>query len=76
MALDSVSKRMSAINVGCPWRSSLPIPDNAINQSDRQHVSLMYTGIPAGAGAVSGIVVPDASIRIGTHIAVGNYGYW
>jgi len=48
-AMDNASKRGSAINYTCPWRLSLPFPDGAITQPDRQHVPWMYSGILAGA---------------------------
>jgi hypothetical protein len=58
MAVDSAQKRASALNIMCPWRSILPLPDT-IDQADRQQVTFMYSGILAGeqasfAGAVSG----------------------
>lgn len=49
MALDSASKRSSAVNVGSPWRARLPFPDGTIDQGDRQAVAFMYSGILAGA---------------------------
>ena len=49
MAIDTRDKRSSAIFVGQPWRNMLPAPDAAAeDQSDRQHVALMYRGILAG----------------------------
>ena len=55
--LDSVSKRSSGINVGSPWRSSLPIPDGSLDQGDRQHVAHMYSGIAASGGVTTVISV-------------------
>jgi len=49
MAVDSPLKRMSAINVSCPWRGILPLPDGTVGQPDRQVVPFMYSGITAGA---------------------------
>lgn len=48
MAIDSRNKRSSAINVASPWRSMLPLPDGTIDQADRQHAALHYSGILAG----------------------------
>jgi hypothetical protein len=45
MAMDTPSERYSAMNVMCPWRGSLPLPDGTVNQVDRQHVPFMYSGI-------------------------------
>ncbi len=51
MAVDTKNKRYSAIHVGCPWRSSLPIPDGTVDQGDRQHVAGFYRGVLAAAAA-------------------------
>ncbi len=47
MSVDTTNKRYSAIHVGCPWRSSLPIPDGSVDQGDRQHVAGLYRGVLA-----------------------------
>jgi hypothetical protein len=60
MALDSVLKRASAINIQCPWRGILPIPDNDVEQPDRQVVSLFYSGITAGEPVEPPVEVPVA----------------
>jgi len=51
MPVDTRDKRSSALLVSLPWRGLLPLPDGALNQGDRQHVGLMYRGIPAAAAA-------------------------
>lgn len=43
MAIDTASKRVSAL------RMTLPLPDGTIDQGDRQHVTWNYAGILAGA---------------------------
>ncbi len=49
MPLDSRDKRASAIGVGFPVRTLLPVPDpDPENQGDRQQVSYAYRGINAG----------------------------
>lgn len=53
MAIDSKAKRISAINVACPWRALLPPADGSISQSDRQHLAGIYGGIAAGSGYLS-----------------------
>lgn len=47
MAVDSVSKRGSAMNVGCPWRPVLPRPDGVIGYRDKQQTAYLYSGIVA-----------------------------
>lgn len=56
MAIDTVSKRGSAISIGSPWRSRLPIPDGTIGQGDRQHAAFLYSGILAAAPVAAPIV--------------------
>jgi hypothetical protein len=41
MAIDTAAKRVSAL------RKTLPLPDGALSQPDRQHVLWQYTGILA-----------------------------
>jgi hypothetical protein len=43
--LDTAAKRLSGINVGSPWRPTLPFPDGTIAQGDRQTLALLYSGI-------------------------------
>ena len=52
MAVDTASKRGSAICMLCPWRAIPPIPDGTIDQGDRQHAAWMYSGILAGAPVI------------------------
>jgi hypothetical protein len=49
MALDTRDKRLSAINIGCPWRGNLPTPDGSISAADRLIVAFLYSGIAAAA---------------------------
>ncbi len=50
MAVDTLSKRVSALNM------SLPIPDGTISAGDRQHVLWTYSGILAGLPAAVNII--------------------
>lgn len=45
MAVDTQAKRRSIVNLGCPWRGVLPIPDGTIGQGDRQTLLGLYSGI-------------------------------
>lgn len=69
----TVLNRLSSINVGCPWRGILPIPDGTIAAADRQVVPFFYAGILAGAAvAVSGL--PP---YVGFHVNIGkSMGSW
>jgi hypothetical protein len=55
MALDSVSKRLSAMNIGSPWRGLLPIPDGTLGQGDRQHVLFLCSAVLAGEAVAPGV---------------------
>jgi hypothetical protein len=52
MAADTSQKRISAMNIKCPWRRSGVIPDGTIDQGDRQGAFRMYSGILAGAAVL------------------------
>jgi hypothetical protein len=56
MAIDTRSKRSSAVNVGSPWRSLYPAPDGTVAQADRQQIALLYSGILAAAPVI--VVTP------------------
>lgn len=45
MALDTQSKRLSAIFAGSPWRAHLPMPDASLDQGDRQHLALWCSAV-------------------------------
>ena len=49
MAVDSRSKRASAVSILSPWMLSPPLPDGTVGQGDRQHVAWAYSGILASA---------------------------
>lgn len=51
MAIDTPTKRASALNFGLPFNRALPVPDGTVGQADRQHVLGMYGGILATGGA-------------------------
>lgn len=54
MAADTANKRYSAMHMGCPWRSALPLPDGSVNSGDRAVMLLLYAGIATGATPVGG----------------------
>lgn len=45
MSIASRDARLSAIHIFMPWRGLLPTPEGAVDQDDRQNVSLLYSGI-------------------------------
>lgn len=53
MAVDTASKRGSAINISCPWRGIFPFPDAVIDQGDRQQTAFMFSGQLAGPPTVA-----------------------
>lgn len=46
--LDTRGKRMSMMNLACPWRAVLPLGDGSFNQADRQIGLFLYAGILSG----------------------------
>lgn len=50
MAADTKEKRLSLLNFGLPWWSTLPEADGAINADNRLHLLHLYSGVsPSGA---------------------------
>ena len=53
--LDTAAKRLSGINVSCPWRGFFPLPDGAITSAgDRQTAAYFYSGINPSVAANQG----------------------
>ena len=51
MAIDTKTKRLSFLNLGMPWWSTLPVADGTVDAADRLHFLHLYSGIPAGVDA-------------------------
>ncbi len=45
MALDTAEKRISMLNFGLPWWTTLPVPDGSFDVGDRIHFLHLYSGI-------------------------------
>lgn len=52
MALDTQTKRASAIHPGCPWRGLLPAPSGALQPGERPMVAYLYAGITVWSGSL------------------------
>lgn len=62
--LDTRSKRASSVQILAPAVLSPVLPDATIDQGDRQHVALTYSGILAtGAGGASLLAIERAQFR-------------
>lgn len=49
MAIDTMQKRMSAMNPGCPWRGPLvDAAESGFSSGNRQAANLSYSGVAAG----------------------------
>ena len=55
--LDSTSKRRSSVQVLLPFASAPPDPDGDLDQGDRQHAAMSYSGVLAGAAVTPPPVV-------------------
>jgi len=62
MAIDTLAKRNSALNVS---GVVIPIPDGAIDTGDRQTLLTVYSGILATTAAIVKKAFQTLSIRIG-----------
>ena len=51
--LDTTSKRRSSVSLFSGWLLAPPLPDGTVDQGDRQHIGLSYSGVLA-----SGAVIP------------------
>ena len=47
--LDTRSKRASSAGIALAFILSPPLPDGALDQGDRQHIAVSYSGILAGS---------------------------
>lgn len=67
MAIDTRNKRSSAIQPMLPWRGYFPAPDSTVDQSDRQHTALLYSGIAADApAAATGLIYTNPLDGLGS----------
>ena len=53
MGVDTKEKRLSFLNFGLPWWSTLPETDGAIDSDDRLHLLHLYSGIAGATPAVA-----------------------
>ena len=51
MAIDSRNKRSSAIRVGRPWLTVMPLADGTVGTTDRFHLAFAYAGFDRDATA-------------------------
>ncbi len=65
MAVDSKEKRLSFLNFGLPWWTTLPEADGAIDADDRLHLLGLYSGVAAGSViAVTVVETETDSLRL------------
>lgn len=58
--MDTATKRFGAVNLGSPWRNTVPAPDGSFGAGDRQTLTYLYPGILFGGPAPAEVtfVVP------------------
>lgn len=63
--LDTRSKRASSVQIFLPFVLSPVLPDGTINQGDRQHTAMSYSGIAASGGSpsISGLLTAGKLIH-------------
>lgn len=65
MAIDTRSKRASALSALRPFILAPVLPDGTLDQGDRQHIAWCYSGIlAAGAGVVRTITLPTREFAL------------
>ncbi len=52
MAIDTKEKRLSMLNFGLPWWTTLPVTDGSFDVGDRLHFLHLYSGIDPDAPVV------------------------
>jgi hypothetical protein len=50
MAIDTATKRKSAINAGLPSLALMPVPDGSIGALDRRHLADLYSLVSQSIG--------------------------
>jgi len=70
----SVLTRLSSVNVSCPWRGILPIPDGTVSAADRQVVPFFYAGISAGEAPEVSAVSPYVGFHVNISRPMGGWG--
>jgi hypothetical protein len=65
VALNTRNKRTAVMNLGCPWRGLLPIPDGTLDRGDRfQIMFLASMGRSAVTSSMEIVAVYDGTIRL------------
>ena len=54
MAADSPTKRLAAMDLLCPWRRTLPLPDATVDAGDRAMLLYLYSGFGAAPPVTAG----------------------
>jgi len=57
IAIDSKEKRLSMLNFGLPWWTTLPEADGAIDADDRRHLLGLYSGVIEAGPLFSAVAV-------------------
>lgn len=67
MAVDTRSKRASAVGLHLPFVAVPVLPDGTLAQGDRQHIAFSYSGIAAATDAALAFVL-DLNTRIAVYL--------
>jgi hypothetical protein len=62
MALDTYLKRLSAMEIMCPWRRVLPPPDGTLDIADRTVLLLLCAAQPAQTTVITFPVFAEGGI--------------
>jgi len=67
MAVDTATKRASAMNFGVPWNDTIPMPDGTVWDADRAHLLGLYSAAMTPAPS-SGSPGPFQGLRSAIHV--------
>lgn len=70
MPVDTRSKRASSVQILMPWALAPVFPDGTLDQGDRQHIALAYSGILAIAPIVPTTPSSRTDTPTGTRVDV------
>lgn len=71
MAVDSATKRASAIHISQPWRSIYPVPDATIDAADRAHAAYLYSKPGQGAPSPGASTIMGRKLKLRLTLGMG-----
>lgn len=67
MAIDTDTRKFSAMNIGCPWRGVNNIPSGAVDEPEQFSLLYLYNEFAAEAAAGTGYLTRPFSFNWWSH---------